>query len=352
MSIVAIITDTHWGCRNDSTIFIEFYRKFYRDVFFPTIDRLGIDTVLMLGDTFDRRKYTNHVSIKAAREIYFDELQKRNIKTHIIVGNHDTAFKNTNEVNTIQLLLGDYSNITPIPDPTTIEVGGVKICMIPWICPENYDASMNELKTTTAEICMGHLEVAGFQMYRGMESHDGLNPSLFSKFDTTFSGHYHHRSTKGNITYLGTPYEITWQDYNDTKGFHIFDLDTRELEFISNPLVMFTKLEYDDKDQAPIDLDLLDLKDQYIKLVVVNKTDYYKFDQFVNKLYTKGAHDIKILEDFSEFSDADVATTVNLEDTLSILSNYIDSVNTDLDKEKIKTYMKGLYSEALHMEEI
>ena len=352
MNKIAIITDQHFGARSDSVVFLDFYEKFYNNTFFPNLSYHKIDTLLILGDTFDRRKYINFNTLSRARTMFFDKLLDNNIRVHMLVGNHCTFYKNNNDINSPDLLLGDYSNITPIPDPTTIEVGGVKICIIPWICPDNYDASMNELKTTTAEICMGHLEVAGFQMYRGMESHDGLNPSLFSKFDTTFSGHYHHRSTKGNITYLGTPYEITWQDYNDTKGFHIFDLDTRELEFIPNPLVMFTKLEYDDKDQAPIDLDLLDLKDQYIKLVVVNKTDYYKFDQFVNKLYTKGAHDIKILEDFSEFSDADVATTVNLEDTLSILSNYIDSVNTDLDKEKIKNYMKGLYAEAIHIEEI
>jgi DNA repair exonuclease SbcCD nuclease subunit len=197
---------------------------------------------------------------------------------------------------------------------------------------------------------MGHFEIAGFEMYRGHPCEGGLQSDTFTRFDTVFSGHYHHRSTKGNISYLGTPYELTWQDYGDTKGFHIFDTVTRELAFIMNPYSMFVRLEYNDKGVEPIDLDAYALKDTYLKLVVVNKTDYYKFDQFINKLYTKGCHDIKIVEDMSEFQQGEVDETIDLEDTLSILSNYVDSVNTDVDKEKIKTYMKSLYTEAINLE--
>ena len=349
---VAIITDTHWGARNDSAAFVEFYRKFYADCFFPTLEEHKIDTVLMLGDTFDRRKYTNHATIQSAKRYYFDELEKRNIQTHILIGNHDTFYKNTNEVNTIELMLSEYKNLNPISSPTTIKIDDTLISMIPWICADNYLDSMNEINNTRAEICMGHLEIAGFEMYRGHASEGGLSPESFKKFDTVFSGHYHHRSTKGNITYLGTPYELTWQDYADAKGFHLFDTDTRELTFIQNPYTMFVRLEYDDKDKEPVDLDTLDIADSFIKLVVVNKTDYYKFDQFINKLYTKNCHDIKIVEDMSEFESGTVDNDIDLEDTLSILSNYVDSVNTDVDKEMIKTFMKTLYTEAINATDI
>lgn len=347
---VAIITDTHWGARNDSQAFIDFYRKFYNDCFFPTLTEYGVSTVLMLGDTFDRRKYTNHATIAAAKDIYFNTLQERDILTYMLVGNHDTFYKNTNDVNTPNLMLEEYSNLVVIHNPLEIDVDGTKIAMVPWICADNYAMSMEFLKNSRAEICMGHFEIQGFEMYRGQECHEGLSSDTFSKFDMTFSGHYHHRSTKGNITYLGTPYELTWQDFADPKGFHIFDTETRELTFIQNPYTMFVRLEYDDKDKEPIDLDAYDLKDTFIKLVVVNKTDYYKFDQFVNKLYTKNAHDIKIVEDMSEFEGGSVDETVDLEDTLSILSNYVDSIPTDVDKEKIKNFMKALYTEAINVE--
>ena len=197
---------------------------------------------------------------------------------------------------------------------------------------------------------MGHLEIAGFAMYRGMESHEGLSKDMFSKFDYVFSGHYHHRSSDGHIYYLGNPYELTWQDYNDPRGFHLFDLETRQLEFIENSYTMFARIEYDDREVEPLDLTPLDLKDKYVRLVVVNKTDFYKFDKFTQKLYTKGCAEIKIVENFSEYEEGTIDGDINLEDTISVLDNYIDSIQTDADKEKIKQYMKTLYTEAVNVE--
>jgi len=347
---VAIITDQHFGARNDSVAFLDFYEKFYTEFFFPKLELERIDTVLILGDTFDRRKYVNFYALERAKKMFFDVLAEKRIDVCMLVGNHDTYYKNTNDVNSPDLLLKDYDNIKVISKPQTMIIGDSTVCMMPWICPENFIESMNEMRDTHAEICMGHFEIDGFEMYRGHECHGGLNRDTFSKFDMVFSGHYHHRSTQGNITYLGTPYELTWQDYADPKGFHIFDLSNRRLTFIENPYTMFARIEYDDKDKEPLNLDTVDLANKYVKLVVVNKTDYYKFDLFVNKLYTLGSHDIKIVEDFSEFENGEVDSDVDLEDTLSILSNYIDSLSTDVDKEKIKTFMKSLYTEAVNLE--
>ena len=347
---IAIITDQHFGARNDSIAFLDFFERFYNDIFFTNLDSNNIEHLLVLGDTFDRRKYVNFYSLQRAKEMFFDKLEERGITVHMLAGNHDTYYKNTNDVNSPDLLLREYANINVIDSPQTITIDGTNICMMPWICPENYQQSMDELNNTTAEICMGHFEIAGFSMYRGMESHDGLSKEIFEKFDLVFSGHYHHRSTDGHIHYLGNPYEITWQDYNDPRGFHLFDLETRGLEFVQNPYTMFVRLEYNDKEQEPIDLDALDLKQTYLKLIVVNKTDYYKFDKFISKLYNKGCYEIKIVENLSEFEDGEVGEEINLEDTLSVLSNYIDSVQTDVDKEQVKTFMKSLYTEAVNIE--
>jgi DNA repair exonuclease SbcCD nuclease subunit len=347
---VAIITDQHFGARNDSIAFLDFFQKFYDNTFFPTLANNNINTVLVLGDTFDRRKYINFYALQRAKEMFFDRLSGMGISVHMLAGNHDTYFKNTNDVNSPDLLLKEYNNINVIDEPTTIEVDGTKICMMPWICPENYQISLDEMKNTKAELCMGHFEIAGFAMYRGMESHDGLSKETFEKFDMVFSGHYHHRSNDGHIYYLGNPYELTWQDYNDPRGFHLFDLSSRELEFVANPYTMFSRIEYNDKEQEPIDLDSFDLKECYVKLIVVNKTDFYKFDKFIQKLYSKGCHDIKIVEDLSEFEDGEIGEEINLEDTISVLTNYVDSVETDVDKEKIKTFMRTLYTEAVNVE--
>ena len=347
---VAIITDQHFGARNDSIAFLDFFQKFYDNTFFPTLDASGINTVLVLGDTFDRRKYVNFYALDRAKKMFFDKLEERGITVYMLAGNHDTYFKNTNEVNSPDLLLAEYNNIEVIDEPKTINVNGFEVCMLPWICPENYTQSLDEIKNTTSTLCMGHLEIAGFAMYRGMESHEGFSAETFNKFDLVFSGHYHHRSNDRNIHYLGNPYELTWQDYNDPRGFHLFDFATRQLDFIENPYRMFERLEYSDKEIEPVDLDQLDLKEKYVKLVVLEKTDFYKFDKFIQKLYNKGCHEIKIVEDFSEFQEGEINEEINLEDTVSVLSNYIESIETDVDKEKIKSYMRGLYTEAINIE--
>lgn len=351
---IAIITDQHFGARNDSVAFLDFYQKFYDNTFFPTLDHHSINTVLILGDTFDRRKYVNFYALQRAKQMFFNKLAERDITVYMLAGNHDTYYKNTNEVNSPDLLLREYDNIHVIDTPQTIHLHyadmTADVLMLPWICPDNYSRSMEEIKHTSATLCMGHLEVAGFAMHRGMENHEGLSKDTFNKFDYVFSGHYHHRSDDGHIYYLGNPYELTWQDYNDPRGFHLFNLNGRELEFIANPYTMFARIEYDDKEQQVVDLDSLDLAGKFVKLVVVNKTDYYKFDQFTQKLYNKGCAEVKIVENFSEYEEGTIDGDINLEDTISVLDNYIESIETDSDKERIKQYMKMLYTEAVNQE--
>lgn len=356
---IAIITDQHFGARNDSIHFLDFYEKFYRDTFFPTLKENNITTLLILGDTFDRRKYVNFYSLKRTKDMFFDPLHQMGIEVHMLAGNHDTYFKNTNEVNSVDLLLREYDNINVIDSPQTIHLTYGEttsdVCMIPWICPENYNNCMEEIKNTSATLCMGHFEIAGFAMYRGMPSEEGLSRELFRKFDMTFSGHYHHKSSADDIYYLGNPYELTWQDYNDPRGFHLFDLTSRELQFVQNPNRMFHRILYDDKQETITEItnrDLSGYTNTYVKVVVINKTNPYLFDKFMNNLYNVNPVDITIAEDFTDLSEGvDDNIVDQAEDTLTILNKYIDNVKEDsISNDKLKTLMKELYIEALNTE--
>jgi DNA repair exonuclease SbcCD nuclease subunit len=358
---VAIITDQHFGARNDSLIFLDYYEKFYAETFFPTIDSNNITTVLILGDTFDRRKYVNFYSLKRAKDMFFDLLAERNIQVYMLAGNHDTYFKNTNDVNSPELLLQEYDNITIIDTPQTIHLNyentSDEVCMIPWICQDNYLYCMAEIKNTSAEICMGHFEIDGFVMHPGAVCEGGLEPSLFSKFDMTFSGHYHHKSSNGNIHYLGNPYALTWQDYNDTRGFHLFDLADRSLEFIPNPNVMFHKIVYDDKINSIekiTEMDLTQYKNTYVKVVVVNKTNPYIFDKFMSNLYDENPADISIVEDFTILTEESENDTIDqAEDTLTIINNFVDSQpESQVDNNRLKILLRELYVEAQSLEQV
>jgi hypothetical protein len=215
---------------------------------------------------------------------------------------------------------------------------------------------MEEVKNTSATICMGHLEVAGFAMYRGMPSHEGLDRALFRKFEYTFSGHYHHRSNADGIFYLGNPYELTWQDYNDDRGFHIFDLDGRTLEFIKNPNKMFHRITYDDKKDTITDITNMDLTQyagKYVKVVVINKTNPYLFDKLMSNLYNVNPVDVTIAEDFTDLMEGvDDDMVDQAEDTLTTLNKYVESIKDEnIDNDKLKTLLKELYVEALNTEQ-
>ena len=350
---VAIITDQHFGARNDSIPFLDYYEIFYTDTFFPKLLEHNIDTVLILGDTFDRRKYINFYSFKRAREMFFDRLQYYKINVFMLAGNHDTYFKNTNEVNSVDLLLGEYNNIVVIDKPDIIYLNDIKICMLPWICPENYDESMAKIKETDAKLCMGHLEIDGFTMHRGHVAEGGLKRAIFGKFDMVFSGHYHHRSSADNIHYLGNPYELTWQDYGDTRGFHLFDTDTYDLEFIPNPNLMFYRILYDDKKESITEItnkDLSKYTNTYVKVVVINKTNPYLFDKLIENLYAVNPIDITIVEDFTDLTEGVEDDTIDqAEDTITIINKFVDGIKEEhIDNEKLKTIMKELYVEALN----
>jgi hypothetical protein len=170
-----------------------------------------------------------------------------------------------------------------------------------------------------------------------------------------FSGHYHHMSRKGNIHYLGAPYEMIWSDWGDAHGFHIFDTDTRDLEFIKNPYQMFQKVWYNDENTTIEKLlnPFPNVKNMQVKVIVQAKTNPYWFDLFMGKIYEDGALDATIVEDhrnMDAISDSDLVSEA--EDTLTILSKYIQGLEIGVDKGDLEKLMHGLYNEALSMESV
>ena len=347
---VALVTDTHFGARSDNLAFDKFFARFYDECFFPYLEKEGIKTICHLGDVFDRRKYINYNILQSCKKYFFDKARDLGIEVHMVPGNHDTYFKNTNEVNSPSLLLGEYDNLTIYEEPTEIQLDREKVLFLPWICTDNYDDTMETIKTTDAKTCFSHLELTGFLLVPGMPNLHGMDANIFSEFDLVVSGHFHHRHSRGNVTYMGNPYEITWSDYNDPRGFAIYDTGKRALAYHNNPFRLFHKVYYDDShfegvnDISNFNFD--SVAGGVVKLIVSKKTDFKRFDHFVDKLYQCGLIDLKIIEDFSEFEDEAIGEDVNLEDTMTLLKEYVDVVETDLSKQRIKNLLQSLYIEA------
>jgi DNA repair exonuclease SbcCD nuclease subunit len=349
---IAILNDTHCGIRNSSDIFVKHQRDFYEQVFFPYLNENGIKNILHLGDYYDHRKFVNFKALSDNREVFLERLRRDGITMDIIPGNHDVYYKNTNELCSLKELMGHYMNeVNIIMEPRVMDYDGCKIALVPWINNENYHSSIEFIKNCKASILGAHLELVGFDMMKGVKNTHGMESKIFDRFEQVWSGHFHTKSNQGNIHYLGSQMEFTWADSNDPKYFHIFDTETRELTPVRNPLVMFEKVVYND---AQIDYngkDISYLKDKFVKLVVIKKEDPFVFDRFVDRIQQLGVHDLKIAETFDEFVGVNVDDEgISVEDTTELLDSYVDAVDTDLDKDKIKGLMRGLYVEAQNLE--
>ena len=349
---IAVLNDTHTGIRNSSEIFLKNAQDFYENVFFPVCERNDIKQIVHLGDYYDHRKFVNFKALNHNRKYFLNELRDRGMSMDIIPGNHDTFYKNTNDLNSLKECLGHYMNeIHIVMEPTVMEYGSLKLALLPWICQDNYEKSMNFIRDCEADWLGGHLELTGFEMMRGVKNTHGMDRKLFSKFEQVLTGHYHVGSKQDNIWYLGSQMEFFWSDAHDKKYFHIIDTETREIDAIHNPYTLFHRIHYDDSQRDYTNYDVSKLKNKFVKIVVINKQDGFTFDRFVDRIQNQDIYELKISENFSEFVGENVDNeNLRIENTSELVDDYIDGVDTELDKDKIKIQMRELMTEAQALE--
>jgi 3',5'-cyclic AMP phosphodiesterase CpdA len=349
---IALLNDTHCGVRNSSDIFIDYQEQFYNEIFFPYLKEHNIDKIIHLGDYYDNRKNINLKALHRNRKHFLEVIRSEGIHMDIFPGNHDTFFKNTNDLNSLKELLGYYVDEVNIHmEPTVVEYGSMKIALIPWLNEENEDDTLKFLAECDADVVMGHFEFSGYEVLKGVEHKHGLNPSCVGRFDAVYSGHFHTKSSKGNITYLGSQMEFMAGDANDPKYFHILDTETGELESVRNPLTIFEKVYYDDAKTDYSNYNFDSLQDKFVRVIVINKSDQSKFDAFIDGIQSTKIHELKISENFAEFTGSNIKDDqVSVDDTQTLLDSYIDAVDTSLDKDRIKREISALMVEAQSME--
>ena len=345
---IAIITDQHFGARKNSKLFHDYLLKFYEDIFFPTLIKEGITTIVDMGDTFDSRKGVDFVSLEWAKNNYYDRLAELGITIHTIIGNHTAYYKNTNDLTGVGLFLREYDNVKIYSEAEEVKIDKTKFLFVPWINPENQDKTFELIEESDSPCVMGHLELNGFMATRGHFMEHGMDAHIFDKFDIVYSGHYHMRSNKDNIFYLGNPYEMYWNDVNDReRGFHLFDTDTLVHTPVNNPYQLFHNLYYEDTPHQMLDITRYDQK--ILKVIVRKKSDPKQFEKYIDKLYSSNLAELKILENF-DFTEGEEFEADESEDTISLLNRYIQESEVDLDKSVITEILQDVYKEACEVE--
>lgn len=355
----ALITDTHAGKRSDNVNLLDHQKLFYDEIFFPYLKQNEIYTVFHLGDLVDRRKYINFNTLNRLRTDFLDPISKAVDNFVIIAGNHDTFYKDRNELNALTELLGAYPRFECIIEPTEYSIYepnkgkevATKILLLPWICRDNEERSFNLIKKTKAKVCFGHLQLQGFEMHKGSFADSGFDKSLFDKFSFVASGHFHHKSDYDNIHYLGCPFQMDWGDYGDSKGFHIFDTETYDLTYVPNPYSLFHKIEYNDKEttlEKLLDFDASKYKKSFVRVITKNKENSFWFDSFIEKLEAADLLSLQVIEDSGNLAfDGGETDLVHVEDTITLLSYYCNQIGVnDALKPKLNELLQSLYNEA------
>ena len=323
-------------------------RDSYEDIFFPTLIKEGITTIVDMGDTFDSRKGVDFVSLEWAKNNYYDRLEELGITIHTIIGNHTAYYKNTNDLTGVGLFLREYDNVKIYSEAEEVKIDKTKFLFVPWINSENKQKSFDVIQNSDSPCVMGHLELNGFRMHhRGYDMIDGMDIDVFEKFDRVYSGHFHTRSNDGKIFYLGNPYEMYWNDVDDTRGFHLFDTDTLEHTPVNNPYRLFFNLYYEDTPHQMLDITKYDQK--IIKVIVRKKSDPKQFEKYIDKLYSSNLSELKIVENF-DFTEGEEFEADESEDTISLLNRYIQESEVDLDKSVITEILQDVYKEACEVE--
>lgn len=346
---VVILGDLHMGARSGDLDFAHYFNKFFTEVLYPYMHDEGIDTIIQLGDYFDNQTSVDTAAWKACRPIWVDQLVENNFRMVMLVGNHDIAFRNTLRVNTPELILSGIENIQVLRKPTSIYLddSGYGFDIVPWICNENRDEILSFIQKQENPVLLGHFAIEGFPMYKGgVVDKKGLSKKIFENYPFVFSGHFHTRSQFANIEYTGTPYEITWADYGDQKGFFVFDTGNQVATFVENPLTMFEKIVYNDG----CDYDLDWLEGKIVKLVVTNRGNIKKYNSFLDKLGQIKLKELVIQEqvnDTSEVANVESTEVDWIDDKVVYIKRAVEAAITDLDKETVIDYLSSLHDRSM-----
>lgn len=344
---VAIVADSHAGVRNNSPVFMRHQIRFFEETFLPHVEENGIRHMLHLGDVFDRRKDTNNYAIHEWDRRVFSRWSEVFERVHVIIGNHDTYFKNTNSVNTPEKFLSHYRNFVFYSSPQEIDFYGIPTLVLPWICEENEAEATRLIDESEAKLVLGHLEIMGCPLFRGIENLDkGFEQSVFARFDKVLSGHFHLKSSQRNIEYLGAPSATMWGEAFERRGFHVFDTETRALTFVENPHNPFVLIEYVGEGTQLSD----DLNDKVVRVLVKQKTNETHFIEFIESLESSSPAEVQVTDQqaVSHF-EGDIRENL---DMFSLIDLYVDGLGIDSSKEDLKSVLRELYQEAMHLHDI
>lgn len=353
---VVILGDLHIGVSKGNEWVKNNQRLFFENVLYPYIEENNITEVIQTGDWFDNRDALRHDALEFSNQI-INNMPDCVENIRVLVGNHDMHMRERIWPNSIDEHLSLNARVRGYSVPTQINIDGMNIDLIPWICQDNYERVMQHIGVTSSDVCIGHFELTGFRFYPGNIATTGMDSDFLSPYKKVLSGHYHtpHSSSDDHITYVGTPYTLTFNDAGDRRGFHILDTETLELEFIENPVCHHEVFEFDADEYTPGELEIDNAELVNLSVKVSNpvnkkrKIDWNPISEKIGKLYhsmrVEYTDDVTSTADIiAEIDDSEIGT----KGTGDYINTYVETLELDEDaKKRVDKIANSLYHEAL-----
>lgn len=338
---ILFLGDLHLGARNGNPNFLRMMDDYFKEELFPYILDNNIDVVVQLGDILDKRRNIDFTISNYLVNTFFKFFTENKVALYSTLGNHDVYYRQSIQLDgPSQFASGDYIHI--VKDCRVVTFDKTKIAMTPWICDENKEDVTNwivENKNKNTILC-GHFELAGFPIQKGYISDKGsIETDKMKGYKCVLSGHYHSPSEKDKITYIGTPYELTWSDYGDEKKFLVYDTVEKVFETVYTKKKMFHKIVYKDDILQTINYDTY--KNSYVKVVLTDDYNEGKLNVFLSMLDEK-AHPYSIQTiDIREQKET-LMEEISADDVDNPIEIMMNTITSKVDDEEMCQLVKNL----------
>jgi DNA repair exonuclease SbcCD nuclease subunit len=291
-----------------------------------------IKKIISAGDFFHTKAktYAPHV-IQGWLKV--KEIKKANIDQYMLIGNHDMANPNTT-MNSILFVYSDYVKV--IPDYYFFDTENTRYHLLSYTDTKFDNFQLDDDKYN---VLIAHLDIIGFQMSNGFQSISGFKMEDFKDFDLVLSGHYHKHQQKNNIVYIGSPYQTSFSERGQKKGFIILDDETLDWEFVETPEAP----KYEIIDISSLDdLSNKNVNNKFLKIRLknnkINKT------KLKDRLVELGAISTNIVmpedtKEIEKYYEDELSA-----DPVELATSYINSLSSlqRLDKRKLVKYFNKI----------
>ncbi len=222
----AVFTDLHVGLKSNSVHHNTDCENFV-DWFISTAKKENCETCFFLGDWHHHRATVNVHSLDYSVRLV-EKLSQSFSAVYFIPGNHDLYYRDKRDIHSV-VWAKHLPNVVIVNDFLVKD----DVVIAPWLVGEDW----KKLQQLSGKYMFGHFELPHFYMNSivAMPDHGELQTEHLSGFERVFSGHFHKRQFRKNVTYIGNAFPHNYSDANDDdRGMMILEWN-KDPQFYSWP---------------------------------------------------------------------------------------------------------------------